>query len=219
MKIGIVGGAITDEQLKKANGWELWGVNNLYHNFPSVKFSRWFEIHEFAYEKGIFTRRGRLTFGGDRTINQYLRELNDLDIPVYMRRPFKRIKKSVMFPFKEIMKKYGSYFGCSFAWMTALAIEEGADEIGFFGVALSGNEYYYQRPSVEYPIGIAEGMGIKIYIDETSLLLKSNYAYAYKEDYDLIYTLHGALTKELTEIIVAAVSQKIDDLFLSWRGK
>jgi len=214
MKIGIVGANITDEQLKAASDWELWGVNNLYAGFPSVQFSRWFEIHEFSCERGIFTRRGRPYFG-NQSINRYLKDLDALNIPVYMLKPYKRIKRSVKFSFREIMRKYGGYFGCSFAWMVALAIEEGAEEIGFFGVSLSGNEYYYQRPSVEYLIGLAKGQGIKIFIDETSSLLKSNYSYAYKEDYTLIYTLHGEMTKELTETIGAAITKKIDDLWVS----
>ncbi len=217
MKIGIVGNAISPEDLlRRSRGWQLWGINNLYLKFQHIKFFRWFEIHEFFCEKGIFTRRGRPTFG-DKTVNYYLKDLNSLQIPVYMRRKYKRIKQSRTFPFREIMKKYGSYFGCSMAWMTAMAIDEGADEIGFFGVTLDGNEYYYQRPSTEYFIGIAKGQGIKIYIDRSSRLLKSNYAYAYKEDFGLVYTLHGELTKELTEIITVAVTKKIDDLWVSWR--
>jgi hypothetical protein len=217
MKIGIVGNAISTEDLKRrSKGYELWGINNLYRKFQGIPFSRWFEIHEFSCQKGIFTRRGHPTFA-EEPINQYLKDLDALGIPIYMRRKYKRIKQARVFPFRAIMKKYGSYFGCSMAWMTALAIEEGADEIGFYGITLDGNEYYYQRPSVEYFIGLAKGQGIKIYIDKTCRLLKSNYSYAYKEDFGLIYALHGELTKELTEIITAAVTKKIDDFWVSWR--
>jgi len=211
MKIGIVGAAISQAELQRyEKKWDLWSVNNLYKSFPAVRFSRWFEIHEFSCQGGIFSRRGLSTFGGIG-INRYLKELNGLKIPVYMRRKYGRVKQSVVFPFREIMKKYGGYFGCSLAWMVALAIEEGADEIGFFGVALAGNEYYYQRPSVEYLIGLAKGMGIKVFIHGTSGLLKADYAYAYKENYDLIYLLHGAATREVSEIILTAIQQKISD--------
>jgi len=213
MKIGIVGNGINQEYLKEyEDEWELWSVNNLFHSFPSVKFSRWFEIHEFSLEKGKVLRRGRGTYGNE-TIDQYLDGLNQLGIPVYMRQPRKMIKKSRTFPFEKLTKKYGSYFGCSFAWMIAFALEEGADSIGLFGVALDGNEYYYQRPSVEYMLGLAKGQGKEIYIDCTSQMLRANYAYAYKEDYSLIYALHGELTKELTLTIASAVQKKIDDIW------
>jgi len=217
MKVGIVGTVISPEELKRrSRGFELWGINNLYSKFQEIPFSRWFEIHEFSCHEGLFTRRGRPTFG-NRTINQYLKDLDSLKIPIYMRRKFKRIRQSRIFPFRKIMKKYGSYFGCSMAWMTAMALDEGAEEIGFFGITLDGNEYYYQRPSVEYFIGLAKGMGIKIYIDKTCRLLQSNYSYAYKEDYNLVYMLHGEMTKEITEIVTSAISKKIDDIWVHWR--
>ena len=102
--------------------------------------------------------------------------------------------------------------GCSFAWMLAQAIDEGVNEVGFFGVALQGHEYYYQRPSVERLIGRAEGEGVKIHIDETSDLLKANYIYAYEENFDLIYALHGDLARDLCMEIFIAIQQKVDSL-------
>ncbi len=218
MKIGIVGAAIAEGDLirRSINYDELWSVNNLFRGFSNVEFSRWFELHQFQCIKGVFYRRGRNQFGRYANINRYLRDLDVLGIPILMRRKYKRIKLSQAFPFRRLMKEYGQYFGCSFAWLVAYAIEQGADEIGFFGVTLEGNEYYYQRPSTEYMVGIAKGMGVKISIDESSQLLKGNYIYAYKENFDLIYLLHGELSKELTSIILTAVQQRADNLGEAW---
>ncbi len=215
MKIAIVGAGIAEsELLSKSADYKLWSVNNLFRQFPNVLFDKWFELHQFQYNKGNFLRRGRGSFGRNPDINSYLRDLNDLNIPVMMYKPLKRIKKGQQFPFKELMRRFqSSYFGCSFAWMVAYAIDLGASEIAFFGVALNGNEYYYQRPSTEYYIGIAKGMGIKITIDSSSKLLQESYIYAYKEDFGLIYTLHGELTKELIDIMLTTIQQRIDNIW------
>lgn len=212
MKIGIVGAGISENDLKPyEDEYELWGLNNLYVQFPNTKFSKWFEIHEFSCRNNHFQRRGMSLFGGTE-INQYLKDLNALDIPVYVRRKFKRIKKAEPFPFKSIISKYGKYFGCSFAWMLALAIEQGVDEIGYFGVKLQGNEYYYQRPSVEYFTGIAVGLGITIYVHPSSEILQGNYIYGYEENPDLVYLLHGNLSREISQAIMVMLQQKIDSV-------
>ena len=214
-RIGIVGAAIDPDELKeRGQGWELWGVNNLYHRFEEIQFAAWFEIHDIQWDKNRFTRRGRaLEYFRGQSIGGYLKELNALDIPIYMQREWKSIKKSVKYPREEIQERFGNYWGCSFAWMAALAIMEGADEIGFFGVALNGNEYFFQRASTEFIIGIAIGQGVKIHMDETSALLSSNYVYAYEEDFDLIYLLHGQATGDLTHIIMTAIQQKLNDYY------
>lgn len=212
MKIGIVGAGISENDLKPyEDEYELWGLNNLYVQFPNTKFSKWFEIHEFSCKKNQFFRRGRDEYGF-KSINQYLRDLNEINIPVYMRRKLKRIKKAELFPFEKIISKYGTYFGCSFAWMIAYALEIGVKEIGFFGVKLEGNEYYYQRPSVEYLTGIAVGSGVTIFMHNTSRLLRGNYIYAYKENYDLVYLLHGQMSREIAETYIVVLQQKINDI-------
>ena len=49
------------------------------------------------------------------------------------------------------------------------------------GFASHNSEYHWQRPSVEYWIGIAKGAGIKIYVPPTADLLKTRFLYAFEE--------------------------------------
>ena len=67
-----------------------------------------------------------------------------------------------------------------------------ADEIGLWGVDMKAeDEYAYQRPNIEYWLGIAEGKGIKVHIPEASPILKfqgkgiyfGNSQYEYKDRY------------------------------------
>lgn len=215
-KIGIVGANIEPDELKeKGSDYELWGCNNLYRKFRDVQFARWFELHTIEFKKffenrnNVFLRRGR------PFEYEYLKELNALDIPVYMQRKWKRIKKSIEFPRDKVARvtKNPDYYGCTFAFQVGLAILEKVNEIAFFGVGLVSQEYYYQRPSTEFMIGLAAGKGIGIVIDETSQLLYSNYIYAYEENFDHIYMLHGRAAGDLSHTILTTIQQGLDDYY------
>jgi hypothetical protein len=90
------------------------------------------------------------------------------------------------------------YFTNSISYLIALAIYElkGVEQgsiIGLWGVDMaqqglqSGSvagwftsEYARQRPSVEYWLGIAEGLGIKIHVPDQSDILKTACIYGYQ---------------------------------------
>jgi hypothetical protein len=97
--------------------------------------------------------------------------------------------------------------------MVAFAMECGVKELAFFGVPLGGNEYYYQRPSVEHLLGRAIERKIKITMDQTSQLLKANYIYAYKEDFDMIYVLHGKGTSDLAMTLLTTIQDQADRMY------
>ncbi len=200
-KIAIIGSA-HDPDIPISKDWELWGCNNLYlsGNLEGIKFSRWFELHDIKFGYKTYLRRNKPDYGL-QTVEDYLKGIADLKIPTYMQQKWAIIPKSRIFPFEKLIKKFGSYFGCSFAWQTALAIYEHlqgkkVDTIGYFGILLEGHEYYRQRPSTEYLIGWAKGLGIKVEVSKTSLLLKSDMIYAYKEDFDKIDRLYGETTRD-----------------------
>lgn len=82
---------------------------------------------------------------------------------------------SERYPFEEVSATVGDYFNSSIAYLLALAIHEGADRIGLWGVdMLDAEEYGYQRPNCEYLIGFARGRGIDVVVHETSPLCKFN---------------------------------------------
>lgn len=217
-KVGIVGGGIDpDSLIERGSGFELWSVNNLYSQFEYVKFARWYELHDIVEEKdGTMTRRGfpHYPIRSEQTVARHLERINGLNIPTYMQREWKQVRKSRIFPFEEIMACWGKYFGCSFTWMTAQALLEGVDELGFFGVLLQGNEYYYQRPSLERMIGYAEGTGVKITMDESSDLLKAGYVYAIGEDYNMIYLLHGDFMRDVAQSLAIGIQQHLERTYL-----
>lgn len=200
-KIAIIGAGLSRESAPyDEKGWEFWSMNNLYRSLPYEKFSRWYELHTFERVRRMtfgskHKRRGVYRYGSIR-VDSYMEAIAGLDIDVYMQKKWKLIPRSKLFPFKGIMRKYGKYFGCSFAWMIAHALYEHevlgktVDTIGLYGVELTGLEYYRQRPSTEYFVGLAEGKGIKIEIPAESYLLKMPFIYALDENFLTIDELY-----------------------------
>lgn len=121
-------------------------------------------------------------------------------LPLYMMEPRAEVPDARIYPKAEAFKYFSldgvdpmMYFTNSISWMIALAImelcpggigtlAETGSEIGIYGVDMmmgggDGSEYGYQRPSCEFFIGIARGMGITIRIPKVSDLLHSAFTY------------------------------------------
>ena len=103
------------------------------------------------------------------------------DTPVYMQAQDMDIPRSFTYPLESVRTISGcDYYTSSIAYMLALAIYEGAKTIGVWGVdMLRDEEYAFQRPCVEYWLGIAKGRGIVLSIPVQSSLLKANHRYGY----------------------------------------
>lgn len=167
--------------------WEVWGVNNLYILLTQLqpapaKPDRWFEIHEITFDNGKFKRRGDPVFRG-KAVEPYLKELAAIDCPVFMQKHWDIVPKSVVYPLQEILTMFPSrYFTNTISYELALAVAMGYKEISIYGVDMAvGGEYHYQRPSVEYFIGIAEGRGIPVTIPAQADLLKTLFLYGFEE--------------------------------------
>ncbi len=167
---------------------EFWGVNNLYAFTPKTvqgfPYHRWFEIHQFQYDGKIYLRRGKRDFRG-KAVEEYLRELNGLNVPIYMHPdnpPLPIIPNAVPFPVRDLTARFGTYFTNTVTWEICFAIMLGFKEIQIYGVDMAvDTEYYFQRPSVEWAIGLAMGLGIKVYVPPEADLMKTRFMYAIEE--------------------------------------
>lgn len=186
-KVCIVGCAKSKNEVPfKDESFEFWGVNNLFltPEMKDRKWDRWFEIHFISQdEHGRYLRRFNLDFRG-QPVNDYLVQLGQTNIPVYMQKKWDMVPTAVEYPVNEMLKRFPrGYFTNSISWMIALAIHEGFEEIHIYGVDMAvASEYNHQRPSCEYFIGIAEGLGIKVAIPETADLLKTRLLYGFQEE-------------------------------------
>lgn len=152
--------------------WEIWSL--AWDPLPVTH--RIFEVHQ----------NFRLYLGTQEDGDYHVGGLRMAKVPVYMIDPQPDIPKSVRYPIEEITALVGKtsnghpYLESSIAYMVALAIHEGVDKIGIWGVDLHcDTEYDYQRPNMEYLIGLARGRGIKVFIPPQSALLTSEHDVPY----------------------------------------
>lgn len=169
-KVAIVGFAESTRHLAPYgdDSVEIWAMNQLYRHIPRA--TRWWEMHR------------REDFLADQVPGtDYLRWLQNCPIPIYMVQHFDDIPSSVSFPLDKAIGIFGDYFYSTISYMIALAIMEEFEEIQIWGIDLShDSEYEYQKPSAEYLLGVAKGLGIDIRIPPQSALLKGMYRYGYQ---------------------------------------
>lgn len=125
---------------------------------PIPRVTRWFEMHSVEQLK-----RCR----GDRKTKMWYAEywqfLSRLRVPVYMLKRHAEIPGSVAYPLEEAVRLFGRCFTSSVSYIIALAIMAGYERIGLWGVDLSDKEeYIYQRPAVQYLLGMAKKRGITV---------------------------------------------------------
>jgi hypothetical protein len=173
--------------------WDIWAMNNAFVH--TKRHTKWFEIHPIKYDKGKFYRRELIKPGvfkwadnfRGQPMGDYMQSLANLNVPVFMQKHWDVVPMSVEYPLQEIVAKFGNYFTNSVSYMIAMAIKEiiesgGKGEIGCWGVDMATqSEYGPQRPSCEFFLGIAAGMGIPITIPAEADLLKTRFLYGFQE--------------------------------------
>lgn len=164
---------------------DIWGLNELHKYLP--RWNRWFEVHD-ADVLGV-TKRD-LSEGEQKRHLDWLSRDHGPDKPIYMQPQFcdGRFPNAVPWPIDEMAakSKRGRYYTSSIAMMLHTAIDyvQDADEkwIGLYGIDLaSDSEYGDQRPCAEYYAGLAEGMGIELYIDPKSAMCKAGHVYGFQQ--------------------------------------
>lgn len=167
----------TREQVSKFYGTDckIWGLNQLYLGYPEIvnHATGWFQIHSDQRLLDYDT--------------EHINWLRAQKFPIYMRKKFDDIPLSVPYPKGEIVERFGDYFTNSLSWMIALAIHKEYEEIHIFGADMAmDEEYMVQRPSAEYFVGLARGMGIRVVIPTGCDLLKTNRLYGFENSGELV---------------------------------
>ncbi len=154
-----------------AKGWEVWTL--AWDPVPIVH--RMFEIH----------KDWRDFHGpGSEDAGAHYRWLLGQKVPIYMPQVETDIPMSVRYPIEAVGDLVGRtakghvYLESSIGFMIALAMLEfkqshRADgmRLGIWGVDMAADtEYTYQKANTEYLIGMARGMGIKVFIPSVSAL-------------------------------------------------
>ena len=183
-KLAIVGCGNTYDHVERLMNdidlYEIWGLNQLYVKYPRiVQFAtRWFQIHH----EDIFLE-------GDHRTFDWMNE--ELPFPVYVQEQYvDDFPCSVPFPKHELVERFGTYWGSQVAWMLGLAIYEGFEEIHLYGVHMAlEDEWTMQKEGCEYYIGMARGLGIKVFIPPVCELLKTPFMYGFENPSHLFHKI------------------------------
>jgi len=101
--------------------------------------------------------------------------------PIYMLEKHPDIPASLTYPFREVCdaflphllrgEKPTEYFTSTTCYMIPLAILQGATRLELYGIeAATDTEYAYQRPGLEFWLGIAIGRGLEVSIRPESMV-------------------------------------------------
>jgi hypothetical protein len=166
MKIAILGACETSLNLApfKDPQWDIWACSPGTLLVPRVTYR--FELHRMS-----------------TIIQQYGTNIDVLRAyPTYMQEAFTDFPNAIVYPKDRIVERWGKdWLTSSVAWMLALAIEHQPEEIGIWGVDMNGGqEYAAQRPGCLYFIEKAKEHGIKVFVPDESLLLKTSKLYGYE---------------------------------------
>ncbi|MGI6610576.1 MAG: hypothetical protein ACOX4G_08705 [Limnochordia bacterium] len=156
-RVAIVGGGPSRRRAPYRDpSWEIWGFSSRLYRYPRV--TRWFELHAITdLRQQLATKKpGRRSFQG------YMRFMRQFNGPVYMQRTHPRIPNSVPFPMRKLRKEFGRCFTSTASYLIALAITEGYDTIGLWGIDVKRREYLRQRPAIRYLLSVARQRGIEV---------------------------------------------------------
>lgn len=165
----IVGMAPTSRHLVtqlEDEGQEIWSLNQAHNYFSAEfmpRFSRWFQVH--PWEEMVPRQSPE---------NNHLEFLRTCGIPVYLEEENPEVPTSVKYPYMEVSSFMGGvYLTSALAFMLALAVYEGFDEIRIYGVDMATNtEYEDQRPCFEFLLGMARARGTAVWLPPGCPLLK-----------------------------------------------
>lgn len=152
---------------------EIWGLNDQAFTMPRVDVL--FELHK----PDIIKAEGHW----DR--------LKALQIPVFMQEKYPEIPTSVRYPIEMVRERYmvagqdRPYITCSASLMLPIAVESmpTPQRIDVYGVDMAQDtEFAHQRPSCEFFLGVAHGLGIKLSVQHSSDLLKTRFLYAFEDE-------------------------------------
>lgn len=164
--------------------YEVWGLNMgnrmgiMHDSVGRFRADRWFDVHPFEPQSALD-----------------MAWINQCPTPIYLPTVFGTNPNALAYPLREIEDYFreihgiGPYWASSFAYAVALAIFEGFETIGLFGINLHwGRERIVERGNLEFWIGLAIGVGIKIEMSPGCRLLThpARYGFEYHEERDQV---------------------------------
>ena len=183
--------------------WDIWAHASCFEGMSSHRIDRWFDVHRPS------VRAGEKTWSPRYRAWLTCPEAEGRTAPVYVLDGFTpepdkptienhEIGNHCVVPWADMqawLVARGAvdqeYVTSTGVWMFQQALFEGATTIGIWGLDYEEHgEYLVQRPCLEYWIGFARALGVKVYVSATSPVARDAHIYGF-DGYrpDLVHTL------------------------------
>ena len=164
-------------------GIQTWGLNN---HILSRPLDMVFEPHDVEWWLKNWDKK-EWFHKVERGYAKHIEKVNEHGIPYLTLKHYDFIPTSEPYPVDAISRHFGiDYFTGGVDYMMAYALWKGVEEIDLYGVhTVRDDEYLYQKPSLEFWIGVAVGQKTKIRVHGSQTLLRPMYQ-------DKIWTNRGA---------------------------
>jgi hypothetical protein len=212
-----------------------WGLNDMYRmpdmtgagpDGKGLGYQLWFQLHN----------RTEITRMRSPGHEEWL--ANQENVPaIVMQKHYPEFPRSVEFPIGELVSRWRDFFTNTISYMIGLALLQntvpapdeireafgiewvrkpgGVREIHLYGIDMAaGEEFEYQRSSVEYYCGLAEAMGFKLYIPPRSDILKTPRRYGYEGAFSILDKIRQRDEEQAAEVqqVQAQLQQTRDHL-------
>lgn len=218
-KIALVGFAASGRQMAPYTDpeWGIWTLNQLY------RYAKRADLHAEIHAREVF--EADIVRDTD-----YVGWLRTCPIPVFMMERFDDIPASVRFPIERLNAWIGNptgapgvvdghaqdyltstpaYMLAYVLWSRAIGLNAHITDIGVWGIDLIvGMEYDYQKACMEFWLGLAKGLGLRLQIHEKSALLKTLQRYGLSKG----HVSFGPFTHERFQFKFQQLTKRKDEL-------
>ena len=210
-KIRLMGKGKGYELTPDNDDFELWGLNG--HLFDIKKLDKIFMMDVLDEMPSVVS--------GTWEVKDMVEKLNELKIPLVSPYRYEEIPMSEAFPLNEAVREFGiPYFNNTIAYMICYALLKGVQELQLWGInQASATEYFYEKGCVEYWLGIATGLGVRVSIHgkwSELLINKDRYGgnklYGYNVPYEAIMKSFVKFGEPIVRKLLAPPEGKISVL-------
>ena len=177
------------------DGWQLLPQDThktLYCLNDYIRVEKYRIKPDVLFIMDVLDEKPQIVSGVDN-LGEVVARINALQCPLIAPYKYAEIPLSQAFPLEECVKEFGiPYFNNTISYMIAYALLKGVKELDTYGVnQASSSEYFYEKSSVEYWLGIASGRGVQVTINGPKSELLNNKArfggsilYGYNQTYE-----------------------------------
>lgn len=186
--------------LGTGSGWELFPTksNKTIYALNDYVFVEKYQVQpDVLFIMDVLDEKPQIV-SGINSLSEVVDRINKMKVPLIAPFRYEEIPLSRPFPLKECKERWGiPYFSNTIAYMIAYALLQEVKEIDIYGVnQASSSEFFYERDSVSYWLGVANGAGVKVTINGKKSELLRNKArfggdilYGYNQNYEEVIDL------------------------------